>query len=1124
MPQLQARLSLRRRRSPWAAVGPLLRWLTFWGLIVALTFGGYKYLLLPTGVEALEFTPHSIVATGKAIGVLGVAAADIDGDGFKDIITAGTNGVKIYKNDGKQKFTATTVDTLSAERVQTIDLDEDGTLDLLVTLKNSPGVKWYRNNGDMTFAGNEIGTSRGVAAWAGDIDGDGDNDIVAATDEGGSIVLRRWMNDGGGSFSSVTLSAKSKVSAITIGDLNGGYSEIITGGGAGLQKWQTNDGFTWSRVDIDDQNENQSYLVVTDINDDGQTDIVTADADKNIVAVYRSIDQQGYDRLVMPQSADATTVVAADLDGDGDQDILAAGQDDNTIYWYENDGSETFTQHTVAAGLQSVFGLAVADMDRDKDLDVVTADHFQGIIYWYERIRSKPVATGPTNIEQATDATGRINFDTTISDGDSDPTRLKVQYSLDGLTWYKPALTSVSADAGSADLKSSNEYQIGTSNAIDTNTNAAVTITMAWDTRSTLNANGPLIGEFSKVRLRVTARDAKSIGATVQSAQFRVDNQAPQGLANFKINAVSPTEVEVGWQSPSDSNTTAYIVYYGTDESSVQDETASGWDSVKDGALDDIETSNTTITGLTANLTYYFKLVARDEFGNISTAPLISGVPTTPTAGSPTPQPPGASATPNPSASPTPVPSGSVLPSPGVSPTPTPTESETPPPTTAQNHAPVADAGPNQVVNPSALVILDGTASIDSDQDTLTYSWRQVSGPKVNLVSERTATPSFSAGAENESYIFALTVRDSKGASAADSVTVAVRALPQQQAIAVRISASPPPVAPSTPTPLLVSSLLAPADYVLLVLSVLSVGMSMGERLVQSWRQRTSQGASAFGPQQKEAPRGRIVHYRTGEPIVGAQVLIYGLDGKLRASERTGSNGGFSTLFPAGTYTIGVEANGFVLGASLSGAMKPTDGLVYTGGSLVVRDGNKPLTIVIPLKPTTKEITSLASRLLRLWQTIQHAGRILSWPVFVLGALLNTTLVFWVPAPQYLVIEIAYVALVILKMVLEVRLRPAYGLVRDAITHVPLDLAVVRLFEQGTNRLVMTRVTNGQGKFFALPPAASYTITVTKPGYAVFARDNVEISADHDSALQITAELMPMAPMGRLAIARAAVM
>ena len=43
----------------------------------------------------------------------------------------------------------------------------------------------------------------------------------------------------------------------------------------------------------------------------------------------------------------AISVFAADVDGDGDTDVLSASFSDNKIAWYENDGSENFTTHTI---------------------------------------------------------------------------------------------------------------------------------------------------------------------------------------------------------------------------------------------------------------------------------------------------------------------------------------------------------------------------------------------------------------------------------------------------------------------------------------------------------------------------------------------------------------------------------------------------------------------------------------------------------------------------------------------------------------------------------------------------------------------------------------------------------
>ncbi|ABF87161.1 peptidase, M36 (fungalysin) family [Myxococcus xanthus DK 1622] len=60
------------------------------------------------------------------------------------------------------------------------------------------------------------------------------------------------------------------------------------------------------------------------------------------------------------------------------------------------------------------------------------------------------------------------------------------------------------------------------------------------------------------------------------------------------------------------------------------------------------------------------------------------------------------------------------------------------------DRAPVADAGSEQVVDPLATASLSATA-VDPDGDALTWTWRQVEGPAVELQGADTATPSFTA-------------------------------------------------------------------------------------------------------------------------------------------------------------------------------------------------------------------------------------------------------------------------------------------------------------------------------------------------------------------------------------------
>jgi predicted extracellular nuclease len=91
---------------------------------------------------------------------------------------------------------------------------------------------------------------------------------------------------------------------------------------------------------------------------------------------------------------------------------------------------------------------------------------------------------------------------------------------------------------------------------------------------------------------------------------------------------------------------------------------------------------------------------------------------------------------------------------------------------TVVNQAPVANAGPDQIVKYNALVNLDGRASHDADGSIVSYRWVQTGGSAVTLTGATTATPSFRAPHADGHLTFALTVTDNEGAQATDAVIV----------------------------------------------------------------------------------------------------------------------------------------------------------------------------------------------------------------------------------------------------------------------------------------------------------------------------------------------------------------
>lgn len=90
------------------------------------------------------------------------------------------------------------------------------------------------------------------------------------------------------------------------------------------------------------------------------------------------------------------------------------------------------------------------------------------------------------------------------------------------------------------------------------------------------------------------------------------------------------------------------------------------------------------------------------------------------------------------------------------------------------NSVPIANAGPDQNVVTNSLVLLDGSASSDADNDGLNYSWEITSKPEGStaaLDDNSSPNPSFTADFDGE-YLIDLIVNDGIASSESDTVVI----------------------------------------------------------------------------------------------------------------------------------------------------------------------------------------------------------------------------------------------------------------------------------------------------------------------------------------------------------------
>ena len=130
-------------------------------------------------------------------------------------------------------------------------------------------------------------------------------------------------------------------------------------------------------------------VFATDMDGDGDTDVLSASQHDDKIAWYESdggTPPTFTERVISTTADTAKSVFATDVDGDGDTDVLSASAGDGKIAWYESDGGSppTFTERVISTAADLARSVFATDLDGDGDTDVLSASVFDDKIAWYE--------------------------------------------------------------------------------------------------------------------------------------------------------------------------------------------------------------------------------------------------------------------------------------------------------------------------------------------------------------------------------------------------------------------------------------------------------------------------------------------------------------------------------------------------------------------------------------------------------------------------------------------------------------------------------------------------------------------------------------------------------------------
>jgi len=333
-------------------------------------------------VILLSFAAKADYATGT--GPFSVSSADLNGDGYADLIVANYSGntVSVLTGKGDGTFDSK-VDYATGSfpnSVTIADVNKDGKADLVVANYFSNTASVLTGKGDGTFD-SKVDYATGSfpnSVTIADVNKDGKADLIVSNGDDNTVSVLTGKGDG--TFDSkVDYATGSLPQSVTSADVNGDGNidlivanqnshtvSVLTGKGDG----------TFNTMTVYATGISPISVRSADVTGDGKTDLMVANYSGNSVSVLiGKEDGTFYPKVDYATGAYPQSVTSADVNGDGNTDLIVANSGGGTVSVLTGNGDGTFTAKSdYATGAGAIF-VTSADVNGDGKADLIVANY-----------------------------------------------------------------------------------------------------------------------------------------------------------------------------------------------------------------------------------------------------------------------------------------------------------------------------------------------------------------------------------------------------------------------------------------------------------------------------------------------------------------------------------------------------------------------------------------------------------------------------------------------------------------------------------------------------------------------------------------------------------------------------